>query len=293
MYDSLNIDLLYVFVTVAETKSINQSSKILLLSQPAISKKLKQLEEHFDKTLLLRSSRGVSLTPIGELFYLKTKKLLEDFNSLALIESPTSKERFSELNIGALDSIASLLYSSFFIEALSTAKRVSLTNKVSELINDFNHGDLDLIFIDEFFESKLTLNFEKYFLQAEPYYVVYSKNNTLLTKLDAQKITPDILRSCELILYPDYCPIHICIKQIFQKFKLKLPQIHEAEFAESTAALVANSDLVTILPRSLAYARSANPNLNIAIKELAIPELRKTAIFSNGKIPLEFIINKL
>lgn len=114
-----------------------------------------------------------------------------------------------------------------------------------------------------------------------------------MTKLDAQKITPDILRSCELILYPDYCPIHICIKQIFQKFKLKLPQIHEAEFAESTTALVANSDLVTILPRSLAYARSANPNLNIAIKELAIPELRKTAIFSNGKIPLEFIINKL
>ncbi len=39
MYESLNIDLLYVFTTVAELKSINKSSDVLLLSQPAISKK--------------------------------------------------------------------------------------------------------------------------------------------------------------------------------------------------------------------------------------------------------------
>ena len=49
MYESLNIDLLYVFTTVAELKSINKSSDVLLLSQPAISKKIKQLEDYFGK----------------------------------------------------------------------------------------------------------------------------------------------------------------------------------------------------------------------------------------------------
>ena len=40
MIESLNIDLLQVFIVVSEQKSINKSSEILLLSQPAISKKL-------------------------------------------------------------------------------------------------------------------------------------------------------------------------------------------------------------------------------------------------------------
>ena len=30
-------------------------------------------------------------------------------------------------------------------------------------------GNLDVIFMDEYFENELTTNFEKYFLQAEPY----------------------------------------------------------------------------------------------------------------------------
>ena len=55
MYESLNIDLLYVFTTVAELKSINKSSDVLLLSQPAISKKIKQLEDYFGKKLFIRS----------------------------------------------------------------------------------------------------------------------------------------------------------------------------------------------------------------------------------------------
>lgn len=52
MYESLNIDLLYVFTTVAELKSINKSSDVLLLSQPAISKKIKQLEDYFGKKVI-------------------------------------------------------------------------------------------------------------------------------------------------------------------------------------------------------------------------------------------------
>ena len=38
MYESLNIDLLYVFTTVAELKSINKSSDVLLLSQPSVKR---------------------------------------------------------------------------------------------------------------------------------------------------------------------------------------------------------------------------------------------------------------
>lgn len=293
MYESLNIDLLYVFTTVAELKSINKSSDVLLLSQPAISKKIKQLEDYFGKKLFIRSPRGMSLTPAGTLFYSQSKKVLHDFNSLYHLENDQSCSKFSELHIGALDSIASLLYSGFFIEALSKAEQVVLTNKVTDLINDFNLGNLDVIFMDEYFENKLTTNFEKYFLQAEPYYVLFSKNNAQLSKIKSPCLSAQELQKFDLLLYPDYCPIHIRIKQIFQQNQLPFPTIHEADYNESTASLVSCSNLVTILPKSLALSKLENPTMQLAAKELMVPDLRRTAIFSNGKIPLNFIVNKL
>ena len=76
MYESLNIDLLYVFTTVAELKSINKSSDVLLLSQPAISKKIKQLEDYFGKKLFIRSPRGMALTLQRENFFIANLKKL-------------------------------------------------------------------------------------------------------------------------------------------------------------------------------------------------------------------------
>ncbi len=293
MYESLNIDLLYVFTTVAELKSINKSSDVLLLSQPAISKKIKQLEDYFGKKLFIRSPRGMALTPAGELFYSQSKKVLHDFNSLYHLENDQPCSKFSKLHIGALDSIASLLYSGFFIEALSKAEQVILTNKVTDLINDFNLGNLDVIFMDEYFENELTTNFEKYFLQAEPYYVLFSKNNVQLSKIKSPCLSAQELQQFDLLLYPDYCPIHIRIKQIFQQNHLSFPTIYEADYNESTASLVSCSDLVTILPKSLALNKLENPTMQLAAKELMVPDLRRTAVFSNGKIPLNFIVNKL
>lgn len=293
MYESLNIDLLYVFTTVAELKSINKSSDVLLLSQPAISKKIKQLEDYFGKKLFIRSPRGMALTPAGELFHSQSKKVIHDFNSLYHLENDQPCSKFSELHIGALDSIASLLYSGFFIEALSKAEQVVLTNKVTDLINDFNLGNLDVIFMDEYFENELTTNFEKYFLQAEPYYVLFSKNNVQLSKIKSPCLSAQELQKFDLLLYPDYCPIHIRIKQIFQQNHLSFPTIYEADYNESTASLVSCSELVTILPKSLALNKLENPTMQLAAKELMVPDLRRTAVFSNGKIPLNFIVSKL
>lgn len=95
LFDSINIDLLYVFITVSELKSINKSSDVLLLSQPAISKKIKQLEEYFGQKLLIRSSKGVSFTPEGEIFYQKAKKIIREFDSLHYLKNEQDYNSFN------------------------------------------------------------------------------------------------------------------------------------------------------------------------------------------------------
>ena len=68
-----NLNLYYIFYTVAECKNISAAAKELYISQPAISKAISKLESNLDTTLFIRNSRGVSLTQEGEYLYKQVK----------------------------------------------------------------------------------------------------------------------------------------------------------------------------------------------------------------------------
>ena len=59
---------LHVFRQVAELRSLTRASKVLRLSQPAVTKHIKLLEEELRLPLFVRSSHGVALTDAGTVF---------------------------------------------------------------------------------------------------------------------------------------------------------------------------------------------------------------------------------
>ncbi len=63
-----------IFLEVANQKNFTKASEVLFLSQPAISKSIKSLEEDYKAKLFERQGLKVTLTPIGTLLY---EKLLE------------------------------------------------------------------------------------------------------------------------------------------------------------------------------------------------------------------------
>ncbi|MEJ6710121.1 MAG: LysR family transcriptional regulator [Amylibacter sp.] len=56
------------FSAIARASSFKTAAEQLSLTQPAISKTLKELEEILDVSVMERSRAGVSLTPEGEVF---------------------------------------------------------------------------------------------------------------------------------------------------------------------------------------------------------------------------------
>ena len=50
------------FLTVVQEKSISQAAKVLHISQPALSRQLKQLETELDTKLFNRGHREIHLT---------------------------------------------------------------------------------------------------------------------------------------------------------------------------------------------------------------------------------------
>ena len=59
-----NLSLYRVFYTVANAGNISKAAEQLYISQPAISKSIRKLEQSLDVTLFSRNSRGVQLSLI-------------------------------------------------------------------------------------------------------------------------------------------------------------------------------------------------------------------------------------
>ncbi len=62
----MNLHALEIFRAVGHLKNVSRAAESLMISQPAVSKQLSQLERSLGRKLLERSSRGVTLTDAGE-----------------------------------------------------------------------------------------------------------------------------------------------------------------------------------------------------------------------------------
>ncbi|MEK6681792.1 MAG: LysR family transcriptional regulator [Nitrospirota bacterium] len=60
---------LKIFCAVAETGSFSKASKIVNLTQPAVSLQIQALEELYETAIFDRSGKNITLTPAGKLLY--------------------------------------------------------------------------------------------------------------------------------------------------------------------------------------------------------------------------------
>ena len=70
------------FLVLAEQLHFGRSANLLHISQPALSKQIKGLEEKVGGPLLVRNRRDVRLTAAGSLLYDEGRRVLRDLDSL-------------------------------------------------------------------------------------------------------------------------------------------------------------------------------------------------------------------
>lgn len=69
------------FVTVADEENISRASARLRISQPAVSRQIKDLEDELGTALFVRGKAGMQLTPAGSAFLAHARDLLRRANS--------------------------------------------------------------------------------------------------------------------------------------------------------------------------------------------------------------------
>ncbi len=104
MYPNLND--MYYFLEIASTGNLTQAAVRLGVSQPTLSVAIVRLENNLGEKILLRSKKGVQLTPAGQILLLHAKNLIlnwENVKSKALASHIEAKGVFK---IGCHPSVA-------------------------------------------------------------------------------------------------------------------------------------------------------------------------------------------
>ena len=94
MFQNINLNFLKYYYEVANAKNITKASEILNISQPALTKAIKELENELNTTLLIRNKKGVVLTEQGKILYEYTKVMLQKLQTaISTIDNPKEYEK--------------------------------------------------------------------------------------------------------------------------------------------------------------------------------------------------------
>ena len=104
-----NLDWFKIFLAVADSGSITRASENLYISQPAVTKCIKQLEKDLDAPLFVRKHSGVELSEYGKAIYKQAKQSIKTLDSFGTIIGDVKNGLNGELKIATTTSNAGQL----------------------------------------------------------------------------------------------------------------------------------------------------------------------------------------
>ncbi|RCJ32009.1 LysR family transcriptional regulator [Nostoc minutum NIES-26] len=123
-----DLRLLRYFVAVAEELNFTRAAERLYISQPALSKQIRQLERELGIELLRRNSRDVKLTAAGAALLPLAQQLLQDWQFTLLAVREVAASQMQTLRVGFICSIGSELTKSILtrFQALRQGWKVTI-----------------------------------------------------------------------------------------------------------------------------------------------------------------------
>lgn len=144
----MEIEQLKIFVAVVDAGTVTGASRQVNLTQPAVSRKIQQLERDLDVDLFERKARGVELTAAGRSLEARARTLLEDFEALERETRRAEQRSYFDLRIGTVDSVATYLFPSVvhpLREAFPDLELKFYTGRTAELFDRLRRNKLDVV----------------------------------------------------------------------------------------------------------------------------------------------------
>ena len=144
----LKLQQLAIFEKVVESGSILAASRELHMTQPAVSKSIRELEAHFDQALFVRSKRGVALTEFGVLLQRHAQSMLAELRLLADDVNAWSSGISGQIVVGSLISASARLLPKALARLRQMAPNVVVKVRVGSndaLFPELRRGHVDVV----------------------------------------------------------------------------------------------------------------------------------------------------
>ncbi|MDD6222567.1 MAG: LysR family transcriptional regulator [Lachnospiraceae bacterium] len=154
----MDIRQLKYFLAIADCGGITAASKVLNISEPPLSKQLKNLEDELNTKLFLRKKGTMKLTREGRLLYQHAKALNADFDNIARIFQEIHHGIAGTLRIGCINSAAIIFLPEFMKKYLADRPKINLhmhEENSSSLCALLDSGKIELAIVKEPFDHSL------------------------------------------------------------------------------------------------------------------------------------------
>mgnify|MGYP000126364617 CR=1 FL=1 len=142
---------LQVFHTVAKRLNFTKAAEELFISQPAVTKHIREIERHYQVKLFDRKGSKISLTPAGHTLYEHADRIFAIYRDLEFELNNFNKEHRGELRIGASTTIAQYLLPSIlaaFHEKFQDIRLSLSTHNTEQIERSLENGEIDLGIIE-------------------------------------------------------------------------------------------------------------------------------------------------
>lgn len=284
----VNLDLYKVFYTVAKSGSLTKAAEELYISQPAVSRSIKQLEMQLGVTLFTRTHRGMVLSAQGG------KMIFEEVErALGLLSE--AQNRITQMNgsptgtlrIGASDTIFEYFLADKIVEFHEKFPAVKI-----ELVADLTPETVEKLKAD-----KCDVAFVNLPIAPEPDLTLYGDcmrlNDILIVGEKYKSLASETLRISELKDYPlilmeTGTVTRKALDTFFARLGVRLEPSIETGSWDLVKRLVAKGMGVGIIPRQYALRELAEGTLFEVATDVAL-SARSVGMLVPKNRPLSYV----
>ncbi|WP_134699424.1 LysR family transcriptional regulator [Ammoniphilus sp. YIM 78166] len=247
------------FIEVANHKSFSKAASHSYVSQPALSKAVKKIEEELHVELFERSKRELKLTDAGKIVYQQGVKALLPLTELTVLLDELMNIEAGEIKIGIPPLIGTLFFPAIARMLHEKYPKVSLelielgAKRISELVDQ---GQIDLgIIVLPNDPSKFNIT---PFIRDE--FVLFIHKDHDLAQQPAVYLHQ--LKEERFILFSQEFTLHDYIRQACTAAGFTPTVSYRSSQWDLIMELVASRLGITILPKSI-YDKQNNPDIKI------------------------------
>ncbi|HEX6084216.1 MAG TPA: LysR family transcriptional regulator [Thermoanaerobaculia bacterium] len=241
----MDVRQLEMFRAVAEAGSFTAAAQRLHVSQSAISRQLKLLEEELGTLLLERTGRGVNVTPEGHMLLITANRIWRDMQEVAAQIADTQKLQRGILSLGGGMTVCLHVLPKLLKKFRALYKNVDVritTGTADQLLQSLRAHEVDLLLLTL---PILGADLEVVPVLKEEMLVIAAKNHALMR---TRSVDARSLARYPLILFETGSNTRRVVDDFLLAQQTAVNVVMETENVEIIKAMVANGLGVTILP---------------------------------------------